>query len=158
MITAVSTAATVLCRDRILRIERRLDPPRCVLLNGSEVIPPRSLVQYLQTGDQLAFPVSTGQLGHAELYVVQRRRTGRDSELLYAPLAYVGGPTQDKRGESFLPAEVRGQALGIGRIVLSSEAVRKGAWRSSMVATSFHADIVTSSHTRASKEESTGAP
>jgi hypothetical protein len=129
MVTAVSTTATVLCRDRILRIERRLDPPRCVLLNGSEVIPPRSLVQYLQTGDQLAFPVSTGQLGHAELYVVQRRHTGRDSELFYAPLAFIGGPAQDKRGESFLAAEVRGQALGIGQIFLSSEAVRKYFYR-----------------------------
>src|SRR5471030_2221182 len=105
MVTAVSTIATVLCRDHILRIERGLDPPRCVLLNGTEVIPPRSLVPYLQTGDQLAFPISTGQLGHAELYVVQRRDVVRDSELFYAPLAHVGAPTQDKRGESFLAAE-----------------------------------------------------
>jgi hypothetical protein len=44
-------------------------------------------------------------------------------------LAYVGAPTQDKRGESFLAAEVRGQALGIGRIVLSSESVRKYFYR-----------------------------
>ena len=80
MVTAVSTTATVLCRDRIVRIERRLDPPRCVLLNGSEVIPPRSLVHYLQTGDQLAFPVSTGQLGHTEIYVVQRRHVGWDGD------------------------------------------------------------------------------
>jgi hypothetical protein len=129
MVTAVSAAATVLCRDRILRIERRLDPPRCVLLNGAEVIPPRSLIQYLQTGDQIAFPISTGQQGYAELYVVQRRHTGRDSELFYAPLPFVGGPAQDKRGESFLAAEVRGQALGIGRIVLSSEAVREYFYR-----------------------------
>jgi hypothetical protein len=107
-------AATVLCCDRILRIERRLDPPRCVLLNGSEIIPPRSLIPYLQTGDQLAFPISTGQPGHAELYVVQRRHKGRDSELFYSPLAHVGSPTQDKLGENFLAAEVRGQALGIG--------------------------------------------
>jgi hypothetical protein len=49
--------------------------------------------------------------------------------LFYAPLVHVGGPTQDKRGESFLAAEVRGQALGIGRIVLSSEAVRKYFYR-----------------------------
>jgi hypothetical protein len=140
MVVAPSSVP-VLVQDRVARINRRSDPPRCILLNSAEIIPPRSLLQHLLPGDQISFPLSVRHGIYPEFHVLRRKHHGRDSELYLAALAYVGTSASAVRGETYLQAEVREHELGIARIMLSSEAVRRYFYRISPQRTSLSAPL-----------------
>jgi hypothetical protein len=123
------SSVPVLLQDRVARIDRRYDPPRCILLNNAEVIPPRSLLQHLLPGDQISFPLSVQHGIHAEFHVLRGKHRGQDGELYLAALAYVGTSASTARGETYLQAEVREHELGIARIMISSEAVSRYFYR-----------------------------
>jgi hypothetical protein len=123
------SSVPVLLQDRVARIDRRSDPPRCTLLNGAEVIPPRSLLQHLLPGDQISFPLSFPHGIHAEFHVLRGKHHGQGGELLLAALACVGTSASTAGGETYLQAEVREHALGVARIRLSSEAVSRYFYR-----------------------------
>ena len=111
-------------RQRIAGINFQRDPPRCVLVNGAEVILPWTLLRYLSVGDEIAFPGFLGGSTETELLVLRRRAARRGGEFLFAALASVGPPKKDARGDLSLLAEVRGKALGVNRVVLAGDAVR----------------------------------
>src|SRR6266700_1845448 len=124
IMATVSVPGGIVYRQRIAGINFQLDPPRCVLVNGAEVIVPWTLLRYLSVGDEIAFPGFLGGSTETELLVLRRRAASRGDELFFASLASVGAPKKDARGVLSLLAEVRGKALGVHRIVLTSDAVR----------------------------------
>ena len=129
MALASSNSSALVCQERVVRVEPRQDLAICVLANQSKLLVPRLLAQYIAIGDEITFPIPSGEASGTEIYVA-KNSTSRTSHCLYqAPIAYVSQPKQDKRNQHFVAAEVRRGSLGIGTIFLPCETLREYFYR-----------------------------
>ncbi len=125
MALASSNSSASVCQERVVRVEPRQDPAICVLADQSKLLAPRLLAQYIAIGDEITFPIPSGEASGTEIYVA-KNSTWRTSHCLYqAPIAYVSQPKQDKRNQHFVAAEVRQGSLGIGTIFMPCETLRE---------------------------------
>jgi hypothetical protein len=75
------------------------------------------LALHTAIGDEIAFPVPTGDEIGGEVYVTRDAvSAGRHHDIYQTPTGYVTQPKQDKRGQHFVAAEVRQSGLGIPAI------------------------------------------
>ncbi len=89
----------------------------------------RLLAGYIGIGDEITFPVPTGDTIRAEILITKNSGSGPSRYLYHVPIGYVGRPRQDKRNQHFVSAEVQRGSLGIGSIFLPCEVLREYFYR-----------------------------
>ena len=119
-----SKPATTFC-ERVASVERRHNPAPCVLVNRSKILLSRVLASHITVGDEIAFPVPTGDTAGPEIYITKACSSGTNHCLYQAPVGYVTQPKLDKRQQHFVSAQVEHGKLGISAIFLSCEALRE---------------------------------
>jgi hypothetical protein len=86
---------------------------------------PTMLALHIAIGDEIAFPIPTGDEIGGEVYVTGGSVSSRRNYDVYqAPIEYVTQPKLDKRGQHFVPARVREAGIGISTIFLPCGALR----------------------------------
>ncbi len=129
MSLASPSPSVSVCRERVVRIDRQLDPIACVLSNQSKLLVPRLLAQYIAIGDEITFPIPSAEARKTEIYVA-KKSTWRTSHCLYqAPIGYVSQPKLNKRDQHFVSAEVQCGSLGVSTIGLPCEVLREYFYR-----------------------------
>jgi hypothetical protein len=112
------------CCERVASVSRGGEGATCVLANRTRVRLPASLVNYLETGDEIVFPVPVGETNGPEILVNKSSASSFASILYLASVGHVSQPKTDKRGQSFVAAEVTGSHLGMNAVYLPCAAVR----------------------------------
>ncbi len=118
--------ALALCRERAIGVDRQSDPPTCVLANRTTIRISGVLSAHITTGDEVAFPIPSGDEIGGEIYVAKDAlSSGHAHDVYQATIGYVSQPKLDKRGQHFVSAQVREAQLGISAIFLPCGALRE---------------------------------
>ena len=128
---AVSTSSPLvpICRERVISVQRRQDPATCALSNQGKVVVSRILATYVAIGDEITYPIPTGEAIGAEIFITKPTPSGTIPSLYQAQIGYVTQPKPDKRNQLFVSAEVRQGALGISSVFLPCEVLRDYFYR-----------------------------
>jgi len=130
MIVDSPSPPSSLCQERVLQVDRQARPPVCVLANRTNMRVSAALALHIATGDEVAFPIPTGDEIGWEVYVTRGAiAPGRHHDLYQAQVGYVTQPKEDKRSQHFVSAEVRPSRLGISTIFLPCGALREYFYR-----------------------------
>lgn len=125
MPSTFSISSTPICCERVVSVQRQEKPAICVLANRSKLLVSRFLASYVAIGDDIAFPVSTGDAIRTEILITKNANSCPNSYLYHVPIAYVSQPKQDKRNQHFVSAEVHRGGLGISMVFLPCEVLRE---------------------------------
>ena len=83
------------------------------------------LAAHIVTGDELAFPIPTGDEISGEVHITKTAvSSARPRDLYQAPVEYVTQPKLDKRGQHFVSAQVCEAHIGISAIFLPCGVLR----------------------------------
>ena len=98
MIHKLCALASVLCRERVVSIDRHRNPPVCTLANRTDMRISSLLALNITIGDDLAFPIPMGEELGAEVYVTKGLVSSRPADDIYqAQIGTVTQPMLDKR-------------------------------------------------------------
>jgi hypothetical protein len=95
-----------------------------VFANGTKLLVSRFIGSHVAIGDDIAFPVSTGDAAGTEILITKNGGSGPKRYLYHVPIGYVSQPKQDKRNQHFVSAEVRHGGLCISTVFLPCEVLR----------------------------------
>ncbi len=129
MAVAASGPLAPICRERVISVQRHQDPATCVLANRGKLVLSRSLAAYVGIGDEITFPIPSGESIGAEIFVTKPTSSGTIPSLYQAQIGYVTQPRPDKRNQLFVSAEVHHGHLGIGSVFLPCEVLRDYFYR-----------------------------
>jgi hypothetical protein len=120
----MATSASVpVCCEGVASVSRGGERATCVLANRTTVRLPLSLVNYVVTGDEMVFPVPMGETSGPEILVNKSSTSLLAPTLYLSSVGHVSQPRIDKRGQSFVAAEVTGSGLGVSTVHLPCAAV-----------------------------------
>jgi hypothetical protein len=100
-----------------------------VFANGTKLLVSRFIGSHVAIGDDIAFPVSTGDAAGTEILITKNGGSGPKRYLYHVPIGYVSQPKQDKRDQHFVSAEVHKGSFGISTIFLPCETLRDYFYR-----------------------------
>ena len=129
MAIATSGPSVPICRERVVSIQRQQDPATCVLANQGKLVLSRFLATCVAIGDEITFPIPTGEAIGAEIFIAKQTPSGTIPSLYQAQIGYVTQPKPDKRNQFFVSAEVRQGTLGISSVFLPCEVLRDYFYR-----------------------------
>ncbi len=89
-----------------------------MLANQGKLVLSRFLATYVAIGDEITFPIPTGEAIGAEIFITKQTPSGTIPSLYQAQIGYVTQPKPDKRNRLFVSAEVRQGTLGISSVFL----------------------------------------
>lgn len=125
MILMIPVPPCRLYRGRVTNVDRQGNPPVCKLANRTSMRLSILLAAHIVTGDELAFPIPTGDEISGEVYITKTAvSSARPRDLYQAPVEYVTQPKLDKRGQHFVSAQVREAHIGISAIFLPCGVLR----------------------------------
>src|SRR5271166_4131232 len=124
-----ATSPIPICRERVVSIQPQENHAGFVLANQAKILLRPFLAGYIGIGDEIAFPVPTGDTIRAEILITKNSGSGPNRYLYRVPIGYVSQPKQDKRNQYFVSAEVRGGSLGISTVFLPCEVLREYFYR-----------------------------
>jgi hypothetical protein len=113
----------------VAEVELRQDAAVCVFSDQTKLLLSRFLGSRVAVGDEIAFPVPTGNAVGTEILITRHAASGPDRYLYYASIGYVSQPKQDRRNRYFVSAEVNRGGLGIGAVFVPCDALRKYFYR-----------------------------
>jgi hypothetical protein len=113
----------------VVSVQRQETPAICVFANRTKLLVSRFLASYVAIGDDIAFPVSTGDAVRTEILITKNGGSGPKRYLYHVPIGYVSQPKQDKRDQHFVSAEVHRGGLGISMVFLPCEILRDYFYR-----------------------------
>jgi hypothetical protein len=90
----------------------------CHLETQAKVYLSRSLASHLAIGDEITFPIPSGDSLGTEAFIKKSGRAGKTNCLYLAPIESTSQPKIDKRGQHFVSARVRDGKLGISSVIL----------------------------------------
>ena len=122
--SSISSSSTPICCERVVSVQRQEKPAICVFANRTKLLVSRFLASYVAIGDDIAFPVSTGDAVRTEILITKNAGSGPKRYLYHVPIGYVSQPKQDKRNQHFVSAEVHHGGLGISTVFLPCEVLR----------------------------------
>jgi hypothetical protein len=118
------------CRERVVGVRRQENPATCVLANQTNVRVSALLASYIAIGDEITFPVPTGDATGAQIYITKgSASSGRTRCVYQARVGYVTQPKLDKRNQHFVSGEVQEKGLGISAILLPCGTLRDYFYR-----------------------------
>jgi len=101
----------------------------CQFGNQTKLFLSRFLGSRVAVGDEVAFPVPTGNGRGTEILITNNAASGPNRYLYHVPIGYVTQPKHDKRNQHFVSAEVHQGGLGIGTVFLPCEVLRDYFYR-----------------------------
>lgn len=107
----------------LVRLIRQPEAVSCVLASGATVLLPCLLAGHIAIGDEITFAIPAGDAVGTEIYVTKAISSRIGNSLYLAPIGYVTQPKQDKRGQSFVSAQVQNGTLGISCVFLLCDTV-----------------------------------
>jgi len=119
----------LVCRERVVSIQRESGPAACMFGNQTKLLLSRTLVPYVAIGDEVTFPIPAPEAVGPEILVTKNAAAGPDRYIYQAPIGYVTQPKQDKRNQHFVSAEVHQGSLGIRAIFVPCEVLREYFYR-----------------------------
>jgi hypothetical protein len=122
--SSISSSSTPVCCERVVSVLRQNKPAICTFANQTKLLVSRFLACYVAIGDDIAFPLSTGDAVRTEILITQNAGAGPRRYLYHVPIGYVSQPKQDKRNQHFVSAEVHYGGLGISTVFLPCEVLR----------------------------------
>ena len=123
MASATCPSSISVYHGRITRTVRQPEAIHCLVANQGNIRLPLLLASYIAIGDQITFPIPVGNALGAEICIT--KTVSAEGTCIYlAPVEYVTQPKQDKRGLSFVAAQLRAANLGISSVFLSCETLR----------------------------------
>jgi len=122
--SSISSSSNPICCERVVSVQRQEKPAICVFANRTKLLVSRFLASYVAVGDDIVFPVSTGDAVRTEILITKNAGAGPRRYLYHAPIGYVSQPKQDKRNQHFVSAEVHHGGLGISTVFLPCEVLR----------------------------------
>jgi hypothetical protein len=118
-----------ICRERVTNVELRQDAAVCLFGNQTKLFVSRFLGSRVAVGDEIAFPVPTGNAVGTEILITNNAASGPNRYLYHVPIGYVSQPKQDKRNQYFVSAEVNRGGLGIGAVFMPCDVLRQYFYR-----------------------------
>jgi len=118
-----------ICRERVTSVELRRETAVCQFGNQTKLFLSRFLGSRVAVGDEIAFPVATGNGRGTEILIINNAASGPNRYLYHVPIGYVSQPKQDKRNQHFVSAEVHQGGLGIGTVFMPCDVLRKYFYR-----------------------------
>ena len=104
-----------ICRERVTNVELRQDSAVCLFGNQTKLFLSRFLGSRVAVGDEIAFPVATGNAVGTEILITNNASLpAQTSVSTTCPIGYVSQPKQDKQNQHFVSAKVNRGGLGIG--------------------------------------------
>jgi hypothetical protein len=113
----------------VVSVQRQEKPAICVFANRTKLLVSRFLASHVAIGDDIAFPISTGDAVGTEILITKNAGAGPKSYLYHVPISYVSQPKQDKRNQHFVSAGVHHGGLGISTVFLPCEVLRSYFYR-----------------------------
>jgi hypothetical protein len=89
----------------------------------------RFLASHVAIGDDIVFPVSTGDAVRTEILITKNAEASPRRHLYHVPIGHVSPPKRDKRNQHFVSAEVHQGGLGISTVFLPCEVLRSYFYR-----------------------------
>src|SRR5271165_116177 len=129
MPAASSISPIPICRERVTNVQLQEDVAVCVFGNQTKLLLSRFLGSRIAIGDEIAFPVPTGDAVGTEILITKNAASRPNRYLYHVPIGYVSQPKLDKRNQHFVSAEVQRGSLGIGLIFLPCEVLREYFYR-----------------------------
>ncbi len=120
----ISSSPIPICCERVVSVQPQEKPAICVFANRSKLLVSRLIASHVVIGDDIAFPVSTGDAVRTEILITKNAGAGPKGYLYHVPIGHVSQPKQDKRNEHFVSAEVHHGGLGISTVFLPCEVLR----------------------------------
>ena len=127
--SSISSSSTPACCERVVSVQRQEKPAICVFVNRTKLLVSRLVASHVAIGDDIAFPVSTGDAVRTEILITKNAGAGPKRYLYHVPIGYVSQPKQDKRNQHFVSAEVHRGGLGISTVFLPCEVLRDYFYR-----------------------------
>jgi hypothetical protein len=118
-----------ICRERVTSVELWQETAVCQFGNQTKLFLSRFLGSRVAVGDEVAFPVHTGNGRGTEILITNNAASGPNRYLYHVPIGYVTQPKHDKRNQHFVSAEVHQGGLGIGTVFLPCEVLRDYFYR-----------------------------
>ncbi len=122
--SSISSSSTPVCCERVVSVQRQEKPAICVFVNRTKLLVSRFLASHVAIGDDIAFPVSTGDAVRTEILITKNAGAGPRRYLYHVPIGHVSQPKQDNRNQHFVSAEVHHGGLGINTVFLPGEVLR----------------------------------
>ena len=130
MALTFSNPSVPLCCERVVSVQRQQEPCCCILANRTNLRISSLLASYIAIGDEITFPIPTGNVVGTEIYVTKNSPSSGLHRCLYqAPIGYVSQPKADKRNQQFVSAEVQQKGLGIATIFVPCAILRDYFYR-----------------------------
>ena len=118
---SISSSSVPSCCERVVSVERQEKAAICEFANLTKLLVSRFIGSYVAVGDNITFPVPTGDAVGSEILITKNVGASRNRYLYQVPIAYVSQPKQDKRNQYFVSAEVNHGELGISTVFLPCE-------------------------------------
>ena len=118
-----------ICRERVTSVELRRETAVCLFGNRTKLFLSRFLGSRVAVGDEIAFPVATGNAVGTEILITHNAASGPNRFLYHVPIGYVSRPKQDKRNQYFVSAEVNRGGLRIGAVFMPCDVLREYFYR-----------------------------
>jgi hypothetical protein len=116
-----TAAGETIHRGRIVGVRQQDGATECTLSRGAPVLVPSFLARYLSSGDEIQFPLGSGQV---EIHVRKAPASRQLREIYQVPIGHVTQPKEDKRKELFVVAETIQHRLGIRAVHLPCQVLR----------------------------------
>ena len=129
MALAPFSPSILVCRERVVSMQREPGPAACMFANRTKLLLSRSLVPYVALGDEITFPIPSLDAAGPEIFVTKNAAAGPNRYIYQAPIGFVSQPKQDKRTQHFVSPEVQRGSLGINTIFLPCEVLREYFYR-----------------------------
>ena len=124
----ISASRTLICRERVVSVERQEKSSRCVLANQTAFLVTRFVGSHIAVGDEIAFPVPMGDAVGPEILVTKNATPGRNVISTRRQSDTSASPNRTNEiSTSFLP-RFHGR-LGIGTVFLPCEVLREYFYR-----------------------------
>ena len=112
-----------------MSVQRQQSPASCVFANQTKLLVSRFLASYVAIGDDISFPISTGDAVGSEILITKNGESGPKSYLYHVPIGHVSQPKEDKRNQHFVAAEVHHGGLGMSMVFLPCEVLHDYFYR-----------------------------
>jgi hypothetical protein len=96
----------------------------CILGAGRSVLVSRIFGGLIFRGETIEFAQPTGSDAIGTEILVHRAPNSKGKDVYQVPVGYVGKPKEDRRGQFYSLAEVRGSAIGISAVRLDCDVIR----------------------------------
>lgn len=96
----------------------------CVFVDGTCIVVSNLFAAFVRPQDELAFPLDVQNDGSSTQICVHPNVSGQRSDILQSEIGHVSRPSEDRKGNVFIKAEVLRSALGISAIYIPCQAVR----------------------------------